>query len=280
MEGIRYDPNPPTSDEDLNRYVYDELQRIRNEFNLMREELAVSDFFFEVGVGSVAGHTAVNKFGANPTVGTSHETIWDQGGKYVYSSTADISGVSSTDSGDTTVQVRINGLDVDWNEINVDVTLNGQNEVTMGTSMIRVHKAFITNGVEPAGDVYIYVGGVAITLGVPDDTDDIRAKIQIGKNRTLMAVYSIPVGKTGYIVFGKTSGASGKDVHLEFLGRGFGGVFQVQHAVDFNAENYDYFFKIPLQIPAKSDLEVHALCDNGTVSISAAFDIILVDDGF
>lgn len=238
----------------------------------------VSDFYFDVSAGLVGGHESVNKFGTNPSIDATQQLIWRYGGLMTYSTTADIVGISSTSAGDTQ-NVRINGLDTDWNEVDVDVTLNGQNKVTLGTSLIRIHKVFNIDSTDFAGDIYVYTSAATVTAGVPAPTTTIRAYITNGDNQTLQAAYSVPAGKTGYIIFGKTSVASGKDVVIKFYGRGFGSVFRVQHVVDVNSENYDYFFKVPLVMPEKTDLEVRATqSGGGSIAVSSAFDIILVDN--
>ena len=88
-----YDPNPVSeSPEDLRRYLNDELQRIRDEFNSIHEDYDVSDFFLRVSSGKVAGHSTVNKFGRNSAIGSgATEVIWDGStATYPFPATADI----------------------------------------------------------------------------------------------------------------------------------------------------------------------------------------------
>jgi len=59
--------------------------------------------------GKIVGHSPVNKFGSNPDVGTSYETLWSQGGLYPWAGVEAASGIvtlssSSTDDNGTGVK--------------------------------------------------------------------------------------------------------------------------------------------------------------------------------
>ena len=43
---------------------------------------------------------------------------------------------------------------------------------------------------------------------------------------------------------------------------------------------YDYTFSVPLRIPEKTDIDVRATVRSNNARITAAFDIILVEDGY
>ena len=79
------------------------------------------------------------------------------------------------------------------------------------------------------------------------------------------------------MLFGKTTVSDAKALELTFWGRVEGGVFTQQHNIDVKNNNYDYFFKLPLPIPEKTDIEIRAFVTSGTAEVSAAYDIILQD---
>jgi len=234
------------------------------------------DFFFEVASGNVNGHSSVNVFGHNLSISTAEEHLWEYGGTYTYSSTADITQIASDDASDTNT-VQIIGLDINHVKQIEDITLNGTNPVTF-TGFFRILDVINTSSTNFVGNVSIIASSGTYTAGVPDTASTVRAYVNIGDNLSMMAMYTIPAGKTGYIVFGKTSVSSGKDVIVKFYGRTNGGVFMIRHIVDINSDNYDYFFKAPMKMPEKTDIEVRATSSAGGTSVSAAFDIILVDN--
>ena len=235
------------------------------------------DFFFEVAAGNVSGHSSYNAFGRNTNVGSTEEHLWEYGGTYTYSTTADIAQIAS-DSASDTVTIDIVGLDTDWNEQTVSVTLTGTTPVTIAPAFIRIFYFHNSGGTNLVGNVSIVTSGGTFTAGVPDTASTVRGFMESDDNMSDMAMYTIPADKTGYIVFGKTSASSGKDVTVKFIGRAFGGVFMVKHVLDIYSANYDYFFKAPMKMPEKTDLEVRAMSGAAGTKVSAAFDIILVDN--
>jgi len=234
------------------------------------------DFFFDVSAGKVAGHSGINVFGHNEQVGTAEEHLWEYGGGYTYSSTADITQISSDSAGDTNT-VLIEGLDVNHAEKSVNIILNGTTPVGF-SGFFRILNVINTSSTDFVGNISVITNSGTYTAGVPDTASTVRAYIVPGDNISMMAMYTIPAGKTGYIVFGKASVSSGKDVVVRFYGRTNGGVFMLRHIVDINSANYDYFFKAPMKMPEKTDIEVRATSSGAGTAVSAAFDIILVDN--
>ena len=235
------------------------------------------DFYLEVAKGNIPGHSGINKFGHSHGLGAAQETIWAFGGLAEYSTTADITGVSSSNDTDTQ-DIIIQGLDSNWLEVDVPITLTGQTEVTLGTSLIRVNRIYNNDSTDLVGNVYVYTSAATVAAGIPSPDTTVRGFIEGDDNITLQCIYSIPANKTGYVVFGKSSVSSGKDVTIKFYGRAFEKVFTTRHVVEVYSNNYDYFFKLPLMIPGKTDVELRAISSASGTEVSAAFDIILVDN--
>jgi len=235
------------------------------------------DFFFEVVAGNVQGHSSYNAFGRNAGVGTTEEHLWEYGGTYTYSATADITQIAS-DSASDTAAINIIGLGTDYAEQKVSITLTGTTPVTISPAFLRIFYAYNASSTNLVGNVSIITSGGDFTAGVPNTASTVRGYIEFEDNISDMAIYTIPAKKTGYIVFGKTSASSGKDVLVKFFGRPFGGVFMARHVLDIYSANYDYFFKAPMVMPEKTDVEVRATSGAAGTSVSAAFDIILVDN--
>ena len=105
-------------------------------------------FELQVARGQIAYHKPLFKFGNNPTVGDSTETIWSQGGLYSYLSAATVLKVSSSSANDTSAgtgarTVQLYGLDADYNEINEAVTLNGQTAVNTTNEFLRINRMIV-----------------------------------------------------------------------------------------------------------------------------------------
>ena len=244
-----------------------------------------TDFMMEVAKGNVAGHTAVYVAGHDAAISTTLATVGeDNGNLYTYSTTADIDSISSDNAGDTH-DITISGLDASYAEVTQTVTLTGQTPATLGTSLMRINSVYndvLTTLTATLGSIYVFVSGGTVTAGVPQTVADIRATIGltsgVSDEHHLTSVYTVPAGKTAYIVFGKTTVSDAKALELSFWG-GRGGVAMSQsHHIDIKNNNYDYFFKLPAKIPATTDLEVRATIDSGTGEVSVNYDIVLVDD--
>jgi hypothetical protein len=58
-------------------------------------------FELQVARGQISYHKTIFKFGYNSVVGSTKETIWEQGGLYAYPPSASVMTVSSSDANDT-----------------------------------------------------------------------------------------------------------------------------------------------------------------------------------
>ena len=244
-----------------------------------------------IAKGDVAGHSVVNKFGHAPDfdIADGDVTVWDgadDGGlnamQYTYSTSDDIDSISSSDNGDTQ-DMEIQGLDINYNIVIQTVTLTGQTRAALTTNLIRVFRMKNVNSTDISGTVYCYVNG-AITLGVPDDKTKVRAMVLNGHNQTLMAVYTVPAGKTAYMTgwYAGISGAKKTSVHvIHLVARKFGQVFQLKHVSSLVASGTSHVhhnYSEPLVYTEKTDIEMHTDTDTDVSAVSAGFDLILVDN--
>lgn len=244
------------------------------------------DFYFEVSRGSVRNHSSVNVIAHDEAISTTLSTVGNNIGMLQgYSTTADIDSISSDNAGDTH-NITIEGLDVNYEPVAAQtVTLNGQTRVALTTPLFRVNRVYNATGTATLGAIWVYVN-TAITAGKPNDLTTIRSSIgrvggagaDVSSERDSNSVFTISNnGMTGYLVFGKTTVSDSKAIELTFWGRPAGGVFSLQHTIEIKDNNYDYFFKLPLKIPSKTDIEVRATVGSGSAIVSAVYDIILVD---
>jgi hypothetical protein len=247
-----------------------------------------------IAAGDVAGTTFVHKFGNAPDFDTSDGSVvcWDgadDGGinqmQYTYSTTADIDSLSSDNNGDTQ-DIEVQGLDTNYDLVIQTITLTGQTRKALDTSLIRVFRLKNVGSTNLAGQLYCYVN-TALTTGTPNDKTKIRALIDNGNNQTLMALYTIPNGKTGYMRdwYAGVAGASKSSNYvIDVYARPFGQVFQLKHKSaigDNGTSQTKHKYTEPEVFQAKTDImmEVSMQAVGGTgAAVSAGFDLVLIDD--
>jgi hypothetical protein len=227
-------------------------------------------FELQVARGMITGHKSLFKFGNNPDVNGSLETVWSHSTLYVYPTTATTMTVSSTSANDTAADVGartvlVAGLDQNYNEVSEVVTLNGQTPVTTTLTFIRVFRAYVvTAGASNTAAGTIYIGDGVVTAGVPAI---VYAEIPLGENQTLMALWTVPANYTLYIYRGTFTAASNNASQYilgKFMVRPFGGVFRNAADVTANSNVIAYDFEIPLAVGEKSDIEARVIALSGS----------------
>lgn len=247
-----------------------------------------------ISKGVVIGSTFIHKFGAAPDFDTADGvvTVWDGADdshlnqmRYVYSTGADIDTISSESIADTQ-ELKLQGLDLSGALVEQTVTLQGQTKVTLDTPLYRIFRMKNNGTVDNVGHIYCYED-TATTLGKPTDTTKVRAVIQPGNNQTLMAVYTIPAGKTGYMRdwYAATAGASKSTNYIiQLRAREPGKVFQLKHVsalADSGSSHIQHDYSEPEKFAAGVDIEMRVEMTAGGASgaaFAAGFDIVLVDD--
>lgn len=266
-------------------YIVGSSEAISTEANITGSDSAVNtQFLLDVVRGNVPGYSYLEKFGENPDVDTATvpEDIWDYGGLYTFSTEADITTISSS-SADDSQTLTVIGLDSNWLPVTQVKALNGQSKVTLDTPLVRVYRMYNSGSANFVGTIYCYVDG-AITAGVPNVSTTVRAVITPGNNQTLMAIYTIPAGKTGYLVsesFTVSKGVTASFADFARYVREFGGVFQVKHDASAGSESGGHTrpHPFPTPLPAKSDIICRCTAaSSNNMGISAEFDILLIDN--
>jgi len=241
-----------------------------------------SDFFFEVAQGNIPGHTPVSLVGHDTAIAQALASVGNNLGELqTYSTAADIDSISSSSISDTH-DIIIEGLDINYQPVAAQtVTLNGQNRVAIPIPLFRVQRIYNATATPTVGEIWVYVD-TALTTGKPTDLTKIRKSIHltstVSNEISTSSSYTIPAGKTGMIVFGKTTVSDNKAIELTFWARNNGGVFTIAHHIDVKNNNYDYLFKLPAKVFEKTDLEVRATVDAGTAQVSVTYDVVLVDN--
>jgi hypothetical protein len=233
-------------------------------------------FYLEVAQGLVSGITSNHKFGAVPSMGDNTTgTIWDINDTlYPWTAldTPAVVNVERNDAADNGLIVTVQGLDTNWDFVEEEITITGADQVG-STLFRRVNRAFITDtGSTNAGDIDIEAGAAGGTV---------VARITEGQGQTLMGVYTVPAGKTGYLLKINTSAEDGKDASGFLYVRATDAIpFRIKHTWEFSgaAGPYEYDFAVPIVITEKSDIDVRATTRDKNGRYTVAFDILLVDN--
>lgn len=220
---------------------------------------------------------SINKFGSSTAVTATRHPVWNNGGAYTYLSSADTLEVYSSSANDTSAgtgarTVEIQGLDANYNVQTETITLNGTTAVTTTNSFLRVYRAKVItagSGEENAGDITIET-----TTG-----STVQAEIIATNNQTLMAIYTVPAGKTAYILNYYVSVPKDREVEAVIRIRKPSEVFQIKHQIYLVSDKFTHEFGLPLVATEKSDIQLAAKnLDGITCNMSGGFDIVLVDD--
>jgi hypothetical protein len=231
------------------------------------------NFRLNVARGKVRGASMIHKFGAVPEVANaSTGTVWDKPTTVYPWSAFDTAGpitASIANASDNGKQVLVLGLDENYEEIEELFTLSSASTVAGIVNFKRVFRAFVTNGsTDNVGDINFTKSG----------SDVLR--ITAGKAQTLMAIYTVPAGKTGYLYQGACSAQAGADATGNMYVRYFGQqAFRIGHSFEVSGGGmYDYNFTFPIQIPEKSDIDVRVTVRTNKGRYTAAFDILLIKE--
>jgi len=238
-------------------------------------------FYLAVQQGKVPGYSMINKFGYNSSIGSgSFETIWETGDDYPWQSTAVTVDVVSDDVNDDVAgtgarTLRIQGLDGSYNLAEETVDMDGTTTVTTTQTFLRVFRM----SVETAGTSGNNVGNISVTY---TGGSDVAATITAGNGQTLMCLYTIPAGYTGYLLSIDVSSGKDQEMDFKFIQRDnsiANAAFQTKQFLNVRGGQTTVIFNAINVIPQKADIYVSGKASS-TSSASASFDLLLVQDGY
>lgn len=285
-------PQLPTPPQGYDQQSFEQFNNVlRIYFNqldqALRDAMAVQEpYQLQVSKGQVAGASPEYKFGFNPDVNGTEESIWSHGGDYPWAAAAFTAFISSSSTADTSAgtgarTVTIEGLDENYAAQSVTVNMNGQTQVQIGdaSGWLRVNRVFVAtsgSGGTAAGDIYVAVSGVS--SGVP--TGVVYAKVVAGDNQTQQAIYTVPAGFSFYtddVTFTAAISLANKNVTANFATREFGSnTFRTRLIQTLQSNLLRVPFDFPLAIPEKTDVECRASTDTTNVEIGASFQGVLI----
>lgn len=226
-----------------------------------------------VSSGYISETSFVHKFGAVPAMSQNTTgTVWDVNDTVYPWSAFDTAGVVNVDrasASDANKIVTVIGLDQDYVPATETITLTDASNNTGTVLWKRVFRAFVTDGVTNVGNIDIQRNSTTV------------ARITAGLGQTLMSIYTVPAGKTGYIYKGTCSAQATADGSGFMFVRYFGqDSFRVGHSFEVGGVGgqYLYDFPFPIPIPEKSDIDVRITTRTNNGRYTAAFDLLIVDN--
>ena len=251
------------------------------------------DFPGSVSRGQIEGYTAVYKFGRNDALGTSIEDIWNVGGTYPFVSQAvtielisDSNADSATGAGAQVIYGE--GLDTDFSFIAGSIELAGTDAVTFPIDIRRVHRFYVsrtgtygdtTTTPAQAGTITVRIASAGSSLGVLHSDDG------IAMGQSLQAIYTIPKGKTGYLLNADVDVDTAKNATLyvfkrENAGNTVTGITskRIIHVFDGVGGATLHKFEHPVTLPSQTDVWICGIASATGTKVHASFDVLLKDD--
>lgn len=231
---------------------------------------------------AVLGYKFVSKFGMNDDVGAAFETVSDLQAPYVWPAASNVVSITSGSVEDDPDKgagvpgtgawtINISGLDSNYVEQNEDITLNGAAAVVSVGRYIRLFRMRILTagtGGTNAGAITATIGGVS------------AARILAGYGQTLMALWTVPAGYTGWLVnwYANTSVVN-KANETRIRTRPFGGAWNTKRTVHINGSGVQQPWDFPLILTEKTDVEVQSKATDSSGDCAAGFDIVYSNGG-
>ena len=238
-----------------------------NFYPSISSERRAEEFYLQVARGQVPGHSTVNIYGYQPSVGTTFLPIWENATQYTYPVAATKMNLVGT-AGDTAT-IRIEGLDAAYEMISENLALNGSTPVQTANTYLRINSMRVTVGsaTNPSNAVLLRDLTNTITY----------AKINAGVGRSQAAIYTVPAGHTYYL--------ERVDIFTSLNGNDFctyqnktispTGVVQLTQQAPFPT-SYNVNRVIPRPFAEKTDIQLMAKIQTGTGAVSISQEGYLI----
>ena len=222
----------------------------------------------------------IHKFGSNPelkqqTLSISNpETIWDGSLNYIFpSDSGEALKVVSSDNSDNQ-EIVVIGLDENFIEKTWTGNLAGQTPVELDGLWARVYRMYNNDSVSLAGNAEVK----------SSDLSECYAKMLDGNNQTLMALYTVPADKIGYLTrysLSAQNASSASTIHFtsQIRTREFGKVFRTREIVSFGtSHDTERILQFPTKLQPKTDIIFQVVSSDGNNgAVNADFDVALHD---
>lgn len=243
----------------------------------MKNYIYADNLNLQVSRGKIRGASHIHKFGAvYGTASGNFSSVWtpaDTGATKLFpwsTSAGTLTLVSSSgddDSGSSGAQtVTVQGLDDNYNEVSETFTMDGTTptaagEVTFG----RVNRMFVASGDTNVGKIQAKRSTTVV------------GEIAVGYGQSLMALYTIPANKKGYLYHFGATASKAQDTTVAMFFRPEGGVFRSRQNMDLHQNNFQVSYDFPVEFDAKTDIDIRVK-GSTNADISTHFQLLLIDN--
>jgi hypothetical protein len=227
----------------------------------------MTPYLIGIAQGLVSGTSSINKFGYRESIPSSYQTIWDGTADYAYAAAGTVLAVADNTASDDNGTVEVQGLDQNYALVTETLTIGG---AASSNQFLRVFRARMIT----ANTGTTNVDEVRIKRATTD-----LAIILAAAGQTLMSLYTIPAGKTGYLIRLQGNVDANNNALFRLISRPLNGSFSFNVKGQFGvfASGFTVDYPIPLVFTEKTDLQVVAKSQNN-VGGGASFDLILKDN--
>jgi hypothetical protein len=248
--------------------------------------VVVKPLALAIAEGTFTGYGSVNKFGSVPTASDGVKTVvWDLGNTspvYPFPDTAKITHIKEVVDvvADRNLLVNVQGLDASFDLVVQSVSLNAANSTTLSpltTPLKRVFRMKVDDDVVAGASIQTMNASGTIPYSL----------MQPGNNQTLMAIYTVPRGKTAYIISyycdyvrDAVKDPDSIEFQLWVADRKNNYEFQLKHqkGIPKLSGGFQHSFDPYQKVTEQSDIMITGSPDNADAHLHAGFDIILVDN--
>lgn len=223
------------------------------------------------------------KFGRNTAVGTSEATVMTLAGSEVeetYVSGNDITHFASSASGDTSIEIVVEGHTISGSDLTFStqtVTLNasnGQTKTALTTPLARITRAYNNNGTELTGNVY-FAEDVTFTAGVPQTDSAVHLIIPAGQQQSRKCSTSISstdywiITTATFACLEKTSAFTSFVIESRVIGKVFRPISSDYSAASSGGTTIIKFDPYVI-VPKNSDVRVQAVASASGTDVEAS----------
>jgi len=217
-------------------------------------------------------YTINDKFGKNSDVDDSWEDVWNTGGTITLltsPSTLTVTSIGVDTSGGTGARTLVlEGLDSTWAKQTVEVTLDSTTPPVTAETWLRLNRAYVTD----VGSGGVNANEIIITATTGGST---QGDILAGEGQTQKAIYTVPLGYTGFLEVGMVSSHSGQEVTLQLLTRLPDESWRVKHELIIDNNHFDFPLVGSSPLPEKTDIKWRAQGSLQNNDVNAGWKMVL-----